>query len=85
MHQQEKQALIKIRLPLKRREIAQMIGITPEHLSRVPKQIKQEGIIREEAGHLIIPDVCKIQSQNDGSFGYAVQCAATRSASSTMR
>jgi CRP-like cAMP-binding protein len=62
---QGKKAPMKIRLPLKHWEIAQLIGITPEHLSRVLKQIKQEGIIQEEAGHIIVPDVRKIQSQDD--------------------
>jgi CRP-like cAMP-binding protein len=61
----ERQASIKIRLPLKQWEIAQLIGITPEHLSRVLKQIKQEGIIHEEDGHMIVPDVRKIQTQDD--------------------
>jgi CRP-like cAMP-binding protein len=62
---QEKQAPLKIRLPLKHWEIAQLIGITPEHLSRVLKQIKQEGIIHEEAGHMIVPDVRRIRTQDE--------------------
>jgi CRP-like cAMP-binding protein len=61
----EKQAAMKIRLPLKHWEIAQLIGVTPEHLSRVLKQIKLEGILHEEAGHMIVPDVRKIQGQGD--------------------
>jgi CRP-like cAMP-binding protein len=65
MPPQGKQVSMKIQLPLKHWEIAQLIGITPEHLSRVLKQIKQEGIIQEEAGHIIVPDVRKIQSQDD--------------------
>src|SRR5262249_27687394 len=39
----ERQTSMKIRLPLRHWEIAQLIGITPEHLSRVLKQIKKEG------------------------------------------
>jgi CRP-like cAMP-binding protein len=61
----EKQAPIKTRLPLRQWEIAQLIGVTPEHLSRVLKQIKQEGIIQEEDGHMIVPDVRKIQTQDE--------------------
>jgi CRP-like cAMP-binding protein len=62
---QGKPTPMKIRLPLKHWEIAQLIGITPEHLSRVLKQIKQEGIIHEEAGHIIVPDVRNIQNMGD--------------------
>ncbi len=65
MPPQGKQAPMKIRLPLKHWEIAQLIGISPEHLSRVLKQIKQEGIIHEIGGHIIVPDIRKIQSQDD--------------------
>ena len=56
---------MKIRLPLKRWEIAQLIGIRPEHLSRVLQQIKQEGILREENGCMIVSDVRKLQSLDD--------------------
>jgi CRP-like cAMP-binding protein len=62
---QGKHAPMKIRPPLKYWEIAQLIGVTPEHLSRILKQIKREGIIKEEAGHIIVPDVRKIESRDD--------------------
>jgi CRP-like cAMP-binding protein len=58
---QEKPAPMKIRLPLKHWEIAQLIGVTPEHLSRVLRQIKQEGVMREEDGCMIIPDIQKLR------------------------
>lgn len=61
----EKQASMKVRLPLRRWEIAQLIGIRPEHLSRVLQQIKQEGILREENGCMIVSDVRKLHSQDD--------------------
>jgi CRP/FNR family transcriptional regulator, dissimilatory nitrate respiration regulator len=61
----ERQPSMKIRLPLKRWEIAQLIGIRPEHLSRVLQQIKQEGILREENGCMIVSDVRKLQSLDD--------------------
>jgi CRP-like cAMP-binding protein len=61
----ERQNSMKIRLPLKHWEIAQLIGIRPEHLSRVLQQIKQEGVLREEDGCMIIPDVRKLRSQDD--------------------
>lgn len=61
----EKQTSMKIRLPLKHWEIAQLIGVRPEHLSRVLQQIKQEGILREEGGCLIVSDVRKLHSRDD--------------------
>ncbi len=57
---QEKQPPMRLRLPLKQWEIAQLIGITPEHLSRVLKQIKEEGVIKEENGYMIISDINKL-------------------------
>jgi CRP-like cAMP-binding protein len=62
----EKQTSMRIRLPLKHWEIAQLIGIRPEHLSRVLQQIKQEGILYEEDGCMIVSDVRKLCSQDDG-------------------
>jgi len=62
----EKQTSMKIRLPLKHWEIAQLIGVRPESLSRVLQQIKQEGILREEDGCLIVFDVRKLHSPDDG-------------------
>jgi len=61
----ERQTSMKIRLPLKHWEIAQLIGIRPEHLSRVLQQIKQEGILREEDGCMIVSDVRKLHSLDD--------------------
>jgi CRP/FNR family transcriptional regulator len=61
----ERQNSMKVRLPLKHWEIAQLIGIRPEHLSRVLQQIKQEGILREEDGCMVIPDLRRLHSQDD--------------------
>jgi CRP-like cAMP-binding protein len=61
----ERKAAMKIRLPLKRWEIAQLIGIRPEHLSRVLQQIKMEGILREEDGCMMVSDVRKLGSTGD--------------------
>jgi CRP-like cAMP-binding protein len=47
---------IKLNLPLKLFELAQLIGITPEHLSRVLKQVEDEGIIYRAGGCLIVSD-----------------------------
>jgi CRP-like cAMP-binding protein len=48
---------VRLHLPLKYWEIAQLIGITPEHLSRVLKQIQDDGIMSRENGSLIITDI----------------------------
>jgi CRP-like cAMP-binding protein len=61
----ERQTSMKIRLPLKHWEIAQLIGVRPEHLSRVLLQIKQEGILREEDGYIIVFDVRRLHSSDD--------------------
>jgi CRP-like cAMP-binding protein len=61
----ERQTSMRIRLPLKHWEIAQLIGIRPEHLSRVLQQIKQEGILREEDGYMIVADVRMLRSPDD--------------------
>lgn len=41
---------------LKHWEIAQLIAVTPQHLSRLLKKMQEEGIIRIEKGWLIIAD-----------------------------
>ena len=41
---------------MKQVEIAELIAVTPEHLSVVLKRMEQQGIIRREKGWLIIPD-----------------------------
>jgi CRP/FNR family transcriptional regulator len=61
----ERQTSMKIRLPLKRWEIAQLIAIRPEHLSRILQQIKQEGVLREENGCMIVSDVRKLRITDD--------------------
>jgi CRP-like cAMP-binding protein len=48
---------IRLQIPLKREEIAQMIAVSPEHVSRMLKQMEQEGVIHKKKGWIIIPDV----------------------------
>ena len=61
----EKQTSMRVRLPLKHWEIAQLIGIRPEHLSRILQQIKREGVLSEEGGCMIVSDIRKLHSQDD--------------------
>ena len=46
----------KLFLPLQRRELAQMISVTPEHLSRLLSRMEKDGAVRREQGWLIVPD-----------------------------
>lgn len=50
-----------LKLPLKHWEIAQLIAVTPEHLSRLLKKMQHEGIIRVENGRLLIADQQNLQ------------------------
>jgi len=56
---------IKLEVPLKQREIAQLIGITPEHLSRVLKQLEDDGILSRVNGSLNLIDLEKLYHFTD--------------------
>jgi CRP-like cAMP-binding protein len=49
-----------LRLPLKHWELAQLIGITPEYLSRLLKKMERDGIVRQKKGFILIQDVQKL-------------------------
>jgi CRP-like cAMP-binding protein len=46
---------VQLVLPLKQHELAQVIGVTPEHLSRLFGQLEAESLIVRKAGRLQIP------------------------------
>jgi len=46
----------RFRLPLKRKEIAELIAVTPEHLSRLLHTLTSEGYIQLQAGWIVIPN-----------------------------
>ena len=48
------QSDIRLLLPLKHWELARLIAVTPEHLSRLLKQMQQDGVIRREKGWVIV-------------------------------
>jgi CRP-like cAMP-binding protein len=62
---QENKTSMRVQLPLKHWEIAQLIGVTPEHLSRILRQIKREGLMHEENGCMVVSDVRKLGTQAD--------------------
>ena len=51
-----------IHLPmlLKHWEIAQLIAITPQHLSRVLKKMENDGVLRQEKGRMILTDPSRL-------------------------
>ena len=51
-----------VRLPalLKQREIAELIAVTPQHLSRILKQMERDGSLRREKGRLIVREPNRI-------------------------
>jgi len=46
----------RVRLPLKQRELAELIGITPEHLSRILNTLSKDGVLYVNKGWIVIPD-----------------------------
>ncbi|HKX33035.1 MAG TPA: Crp/Fnr family transcriptional regulator [Blastocatellia bacterium] len=48
------EAECKLLIPLQRQELAQMISITPEHLSRLLGIMERDGVIRRDNGWLIV-------------------------------
>lgn len=64
---------IKIRFPMKYWEIAELISVTPEHLSRLLKQMQQEGLILRKRDWLTVPDRQKLGSS--AGYGYTEQLA----------
>ncbi len=45
---------IRFELPLRNWELAQLIGVTPEHLSRILRDLTKEGIIRRAKGWILV-------------------------------
>jgi CRP-like cAMP-binding protein len=56
----ESQKEIRLELPLKYWEIAELIAITPQYLSRVLKQLQEEGIINREKGGIVVSSPHKL-------------------------
>lgn len=57
----EAQSEIRVHLPFKHWEIAELIAVTPEHFSRVLKRMEQQGTMRREKGRTIVVDYKKLQ------------------------
>ena len=50
------------KVPLKHKELAEIVGVSPEHLSRVIKKMQQKGILRSTKGMLTIMDASRLIS-----------------------
>jgi CRP-like cAMP-binding protein len=51
---------IHITLPFSHRDLAGLVGITPEHLSRLFRQLADDGVIRRNKGWIIVTDLGKL-------------------------
>jgi CRP-like cAMP-binding protein len=50
---------IRLELPLKLRELASFVGVTPEHLSRLLRDMERNGVLQRQNGCLIFPQLVK--------------------------
>jgi CRP-like cAMP-binding protein len=53
-----------IEVPLKRCELAQLLAVTPEHLSRLFRQLRDARVIAYEKGRLIVRDLDRLAGPN---------------------
>jgi CRP-like cAMP-binding protein len=51
---------VRLPLPLRHWELARLIAVTPEHLSRLLKELQDEGIIGREKGWVIVADMQRL-------------------------
>lgn len=70
------QAPARVELPLKRCDIAALIAISAEHLSRILKQMRDEGIIEVRRGWIIIPDVKRLGPHPETSVASVMKMPA---------
>ena len=54
-----------IQIPLKRCELAQLLAVTPEHLSRLFRQLCDAGVIGMDKGWLIVRDLDRLAGATD--------------------
>lgn len=67
---QQAHKTIRLQLPLKHREIAELIAVTPEHLSRILKQMQDKGIITQHKGWMVILDPDKIRQAASAAISF---------------
>ena len=60
---------VRLLSPLKRWELASLIAVTPEHLSRLLRRLRDDGVIRVHKGWIVIPDLQRLASDDTEGFG----------------
>ena len=60
---------VRLLSPLKRWEMASLIAVTPEHLSRLIRQLRDDGVIRVQKGWIVIPDLQRLAPDDTEGFG----------------
>ena len=55
---------VRLSLPLKRWELASLLAVTPEHLSRLLRQLRDDGVIRVTDGAIVVPDVRRLAADD---------------------
>jgi CRP-like cAMP-binding protein len=58
---------IKLQLPIHHWELAEFIGVRPEHLSRLLAELEAKDLIRRERGWIVIPDRERLCEDYDAS------------------
>jgi CRP/FNR family transcriptional regulator, cyclic AMP receptor protein len=46
----------RVPMPLKQRELAELIGVTPEHLNRILRVLSKQGLLYVRNGWIVVPD-----------------------------
>jgi CRP/FNR family transcriptional regulator, cyclic AMP receptor protein len=59
-----------LRLPLKQWELARLIAVTPEYLSRLLKKMQRDGIVRQNKGLMIIQDAEKLWHSSANNYSH---------------
>jgi CRP-like cAMP-binding protein len=58
---------IRVTLPFSHRDLASLVRTTPEHLSRLLRQLIDEGLIRRKKGWIIVTDLGKLKISSPSS------------------
>lgn len=56
---------VRLSIPIMHREVAQFIGVTPPHLSRLLHEFERDGLIRRSRGWIIVRDLNSLASSPD--------------------